>query len=287
MEKIKKLFGGIELSWKTVIISAIIAGAYTAFMALLPQVRHTSLNTIAVSFEVWIFIGIVIIMNAKSNKDAALKCFVFFLISQPLVYLIQVPFSLQGWAIFQYYKYWAVWTILCLPMGYIGYYIKKGKWWGYFILLPMIVLTAYSFKEYLTDFIFSCPFYLLIILFCAVAMILYPIVLFHNKTIKTIGAGISSLIIIGILIFSILNPYKYSTEILYEVDNKEITNEYQVSLKDCKFGEVYIDDSTGSCVVNAVFKKRGKTELLVETPEGETKEYVLTIEKDTYKLIEK
>ena len=69
-----------------------------------------------------------------------------------------------------------------------------------------------------------------------------------------------------------------------DVDNKEITNEYQVSLKDRKYGEVYIDDSTGTYVVRGDFKKRGKTKLIVVTPEGETKEYDLRIERDTYEI---
>ena len=43
-------------------------------------------------------------MNSKSPVDSAIKCFLFFLISQPLIYLIQVPFSSQGWHIFVYYK---------------------------------------------------------------------------------------------------------------------------------------------------------------------------------------
>ena len=105
MKKIKKLFGGVELNYSKLVIFAVLSGIYTALMAIIPQVKYTSLNTITVTFEVWIFIGIFIIMNSKSNKDSALKCFVFFLISQPLVYLIQVPFSWQGWNLFQYYKF--------------------------------------------------------------------------------------------------------------------------------------------------------------------------------------
>ena len=42
MERIKKIFGGIELTWKKLIIFAIIAGAYTAIMAMLPIAKDTS-----------------------------------------------------------------------------------------------------------------------------------------------------------------------------------------------------------------------------------------------------
>ena len=289
MENLKKLFGSIELNWKKLIIFAIIAGVYTALMCLIPQVKYSSLNTITVSFEVWVFIGIFIIMNAKSNKDSALKCFVFFLISQPLVYLLQVPFSSQGWNILWYYKRWFIWTILCLPMGYIGFYIKKDKWWGYLILFPMILLTALSYKTYLTYFTFYYPKYVLISLFCAAAMIIYPIMLFNNKKIKLIGAIISSLIIISITTLVVLKPYRYSTDLFSEIDTKEITKDYQVSLKDKKYGDVYIDyiKEIESYIIHADFKKNGKTELIVKTPEGQMKKYNLTIEMDTYKLEEK
>ena len=106
MKKIKKLFGEINLSWTRLIIFSVIAGVYTAIMALIPALKYTSFHDIVVSFEVWILFGIIIIMNSKSAKESALKCFIFFLISQPLVYLIQVPFSNEGFRIFRYYNYW-------------------------------------------------------------------------------------------------------------------------------------------------------------------------------------
>ena len=84
----KKMFGGINLTWPKLIAMAIIAGVYTAIMAMLPIANDTSFSDLTVTFEVWIFLGIFIIMNSKSAKDSALKCFIFFLISQPLVYLV-------------------------------------------------------------------------------------------------------------------------------------------------------------------------------------------------------
>lgn len=77
-------------------------------MALLPFTKNTSFRDISISFEVWILFGILIIMNSKSAKESALKCFIFFLISQPLVYLSQVPFSNLGWKILGYYKNWII-----------------------------------------------------------------------------------------------------------------------------------------------------------------------------------
>ncbi len=74
----KRLFGGINLTWKKLIIFAIIIGAYTAIMALIPAFKDTSFSDIAVQFEWWILFGIIIIYNSESPTDSALKCFVFF-----------------------------------------------------------------------------------------------------------------------------------------------------------------------------------------------------------------
>ena len=263
-------------------------GVYTALMAIIPQLRYTSFHTITATLEVWIFIGILIIMNAESPKDSALKCFVFFLISQPLIYLLQVPFSWQGWGLFRYYGFWFGLTVLCLPMGYIGYFIKKDKWWGYLILLPMILLTAGSYASYLRTFTFYAPKYLLICLFCAGAMILYPLALFGDKRIRAVGAAVSGAILVGLTVLVMLNPYTYSTELTGSIDGNPVTEDYKVSLKDGRFGDVSIRraEPGGPYLIHADFKKAGKTVLTVETPEGETKEYELTIEMNTYKLNE-
>lgn len=289
MRGIKKMFGGVNLSWPKILIFAVAAGVYTALVTIIPQFKDTSFHTIAVTFEVWVFLGIFIIMNSKSNKDAALKCFVFFLISQPLVYLLQVPFSWQGWGLFRYYPVWFVWTVFCLPMGFIGYYMKKDKWWGYLILFPMILFTASSYYQYLTYFTYCYPNYILISIFCAVSMVLYPNVIFNNKKIRIAGSVISALLVCVVSVYVAMHPMTYSTEILSSIDGKDITNEYSVSLADEKYGDVRVDyiKSIDTYMVHADFKKKGRTELIVNTPDGEVKKYDLTIELYSYKVTEK
>ena len=162
----KNLFGEIDLTWKKLIIFAIIAGVYTAVMAILPITADTSFRDIAVYLEWWILFGIIIICNSKSPKDSALKCFVFFLISQPLIYLIQVPFSSMGFGLFKYYRYWFIWTLACLPMGFIGYYIKKKNIISMIILLPMLLLLAYMGFGYFISMISNFPHHLLSFIAC-------------------------------------------------------------------------------------------------------------------------
>ena len=197
----KKLFGGIDLTWKKLIIFSILAGVYTAIMALIPITADTSFRDIAIQFECWILFGIIIICNSKNPKDSALKCFVFFLISQPLVYLIQVPFSWQGWHLFSYYKYWFIWTLACLPMGYVGYYIKKKNILSMIILLPMLFLLSILGCGYFTTMLENFPHHLLSFVFCYVVIIILVLSLFDKIKFKVIAL---SIVVIFTAVFIIL-----------------------------------------------------------------------------------
>ena len=275
----KKLFGGINLSWPKVIIMAILAGVYTAVMAIIPIAKDTSFADITVTFEVWILFGIFIIMNSKSNMDSALKCFIFFLISQPLVYLIQVPFTVLGW------------TILTIPMGFIGYFIKKDKWWGLIILTPILLLLGMSYVRYLGLTLYMFPYHVLTTAFCILSLIIYPLVLFNNKKIKIVGLIISLIIIASISIFTIKNQTTYNTTLLTSGGKLEITfdDTYKVYLSDESFGKVYIvyEDAIEEYMVNAEFKKAGNTELILESPDGEILKFDVTVKDNTYDIVKK
>lgn len=289
MENQKKQSGRINLTWPKLIIMAILAGIITAVIALIPALQDTSFSAITVTFEVWILFGIFIIMNSKSNLDSALKCFVFFLISQPLVYLIQVPFSSLGLGIFGYYRYWFIWTILCFPMGFVGYWMKKGKWWGYLILLPMIALTGYSYFNYFSNFLFSMPRYILISIFCACAMILYPVAIFADKRIKITGAIIGGVAVVIITVICLLKPPVYNTNIMYSGDEYTFDDTYSVSLSDDRYGDIKIryDDGLEDYVIYADFKKSGDTVMTLTAPTGDKKEFNIHIERSNYEVTDK
>ncbi len=283
---IKKLFGGINLTWPKLIIFAVLAGVYTAIMALIPALHYTSFHTITVSFEVWILFGIIIIMNSRSCLDSALKCCVFFLISQPLVYLIQVPFSPLGWVLFGYYRIWFIWTLLCFPMGFVGYLMKKGKWWGYLILLPMIAMTGSSYLGYFSAFQFSMPRYILIVLFCACGMVLYPVAIFEDKKIKAVGAAIGGVMVVVITVICLLNPPVYSTEIMGNGEEYTFDDSYSVFLADDKYGDAEIRyvESVEDYLLHVDFRRAGDTVLTLVSPTGEKTEFDVHIERDTYEM---
>ena len=284
----KKIFGGINLTWSKLIILAIVAGIYTAIMAMLPIAKDTSFSDLTVTFEVWIFFGIFIIMNSKSAKDSALKCFIFFLISQPLVYLVQDTINHSN-LFSTYYRFWILWTIACIPMGFIGYYMKKDKWWGLLILVPMLLLTGEECAGYLSKTMFSFPRHLLTTIFCISALIIYPLAIFNNKKLKTVGVIISGILVIIIVSICIINPPIYSTNILSNGDNYQFDDSYKAYLLDKKYGDSKIEceDETEDCMIYAKFKKAGKTEFILESPDGKKTIFDISIRRDKYNIKEK
>ena len=285
----KKLFGQIELTWKKLIIFALIAGVYTGIMAMLPMAKDTSFADISISFEWWVLFGIIIIMNSKSPLDSALKCFVFFLISQPVVYLVQVPFNVYGWGIFRFYKGWFIWTLGTIPMGFIGYYMKKEKWWGVLILASMQMFVGYHYSGFLREARSFFPNHLLSAVFCAATLIIYALCVFKEKKNRKASLIISIAVLIAATVLALATGRDfYNTTILVEEGSLQVRfdDSYKVSLKDGSYGDVFIvyEKNIESYMVNASFKKTGSTQLLLEAPDGTVQVFDLNIERNSYTI---
>ena len=285
----KKLFGGLNLTWPKIIIGAILAGAYTALMAILPAAKDTSFADITISFEVWILFGILIITNSKTPMESALKCFVFFLISQPLVYLIQVPFNRMGWGIFVYYKYWFIWTLFTLVMGYVGWYMRKEKWWSLAILGAMLVFLAWHYYGFLREAVSFFPNHLLSAIFCAVTMFVYPLCIFKEKKLRTPGPSSAPCC-------CSLQPCSSSRRAAtaYETDvlssggslGVEFDDTYTAEFADPAFGtcEMRYEENIDAWMVHARFTKTGETQLILRAPDGTEQVFDLTVGRDTYDI---
>ena len=285
--KLKKF----DLTWKKLIIFAILIGIYTGVVASLDILKNTSFQDISISFEWWILFGITIILNSKSAKDSAIKCFIFFLISQPLVYLVQVP--MEGFQIFRFYKGWFVWTLFTIPMGYIGYYIKKENWLSLLILSPILAFLGIHLFDFLRETIYFFPNHLLSSIFCIATMYLYVIEICPKKTKQRIvGLIISTLIIIFCIILITIPSSKksktYDTMIKCsdETINFDLTS--NVYLKDPSLGELKITEhdfggGDKEYCIDASFKKEGKTNVIIETNEN-TYEFDLTVERNSYNI---
>ena len=284
------MFGEIDLNWKKLIIFAIIAGVYTGVMAMIPIVKDTSFADITISFEVWLLFGILIIMNSKSAKDSASKCFVFFLISQPLVYLIQDVINHSN-LFFTYYRFWIIWTICTIPMGFVGYFMKKDKWWGLLILTPMLIFLGFHYSGFLGQTIYNFPYHLLSALFCIITMLSYPICIFNSKKVRITGIVISILIVLVMSVITLTNNTIYNTTILVNGGDAGAVfdDSYKVYLEDDSLGKVYIvkDENIEDYAVNAEFKKAGKTNLILEDSNGNKEIYEIDIKNNSYNINKK
>ncbi len=285
----KKLFGSVNLTWIKLVVFALAAGVYAGVMALLPIARDTSFADISISFECWVLFGILIIVNSRTPLDSALKCFVFFLISQPLVYLVQVPFSERGWGLFVYYRQWFIWTLLTLPMGFVGWFMKKEKWWGLVILGAMMVFVGYHYVNFLKEAASFFPNHLLSTIFCTATVILYPLCVFHDRRLRLSGLILMIVILLAGTVLALCSARSvYRTTVLVSGGSQsvEFDDTYTASLEDKAYGEVTIvyEENIESYMVNAELKKTGDTRLILEAPDGERWVFDLEIFRDSYHI---
>ena len=285
----KKLFGGLNITWPKLILFAVICGVYTGVMAMLPATADTSFRDISISFEWWILFAIILIVNSKSPLDSALKVFVFFLISQPLVYLVQAPFSPDGLGLFRYYPAWFRWTLLTFPMAFVGHFMKRDKWWGLLILAPMLLFLGWHYVSFCGEAVHFFPQHLLSALFCAATLIIYPLFIFKDRRIRIAGLVLSVAILLAGTVYAVLDQrsHTYQTSLLSSggsVCEIEYDDSYTVYLEDPEYGDVSIGYEEGiqDYIVRAEFKKAGDTVLVLESPDGEQYLFDLTIGRSTY-----
>ena len=187
MKALEKLFGEIELTWKKLIIWAVAMGLLVGGLMLVPAFKETSLQDIGVGFEWWILFGVIIVSNAKSPVDSALKSFVFFLISQPLIYLVQVPFSSLGWGIMNYYQNWILWTLATIPMGAIGYFVQRGDLISSIILSGMTVFLGLQGVTYAKNSMNDFPHHIVSAILCVVFMVIMILGIIKEKKAKILA----------------------------------------------------------------------------------------------------
>ena len=287
----KKLFGQINMTWPKLIIFAVIAGVYTGVMAALPITKDTSFADISITFEWWVLFGIIIIVNSKTPLDSALKCIVFFLISQPLVYLVQVPFNTYGWGIFRYYPGWFVWTLCTFPMGFVGYFMRKNKWWSLLILVPILFFVGYHYWSFLRETLSYFPRHLLSALFCAATLVIYPLFVFAAKRLRTIGLIVSLVIIAAATVLAVTGERNvYNTVLLVNNGSQgvQFDGSYEASLEDESFGEVTIEfnENIQDHMVKASFRKTGETKLILKAPDGTERVFRIDVHKSSVDIAE-
>ena len=177
------------MNWLSVILFAIITGVYTGAIMLFPVLENTSFQHIGISYEWWVIFAVIVVVNCNKNWDAMLKCFVFFLISQPLVYIVEVVFGSLAFSqgLYYYTRIWLPATFLTIPGGFIAYYCKKQNLIGSVILGIGNTIQCLLGLFYAEKAISTFPYHLLSAVICFVSMFIMSFYIQKEKKYRLIS----------------------------------------------------------------------------------------------------
>lgn len=266
-----KLYGGLNMSWPRVILFAAASAVVTAAILIVPVFKGTSFERVGVHLEAWIFFAVIIMANCKKPLESMLKTFVFFLISQPLIYLIQVPFSALGWGLFKFYKTWFIWTLCTLPMAFVGWYITKKNWLSVLIFSPVLAFLGYTVFECGSGCFKSFPHLLIAALFCVLQIVLYVFTFFPDVKQKIVGMLIP---VIVIVVLSVVSPKVDVTVMEQLPGSPSFTEEAELSVEDGSFANIQIHSNKDGILY---IRARGYGSTAITVTDG-GKEYRYTLE---------
>ena len=196
MKVLHKLFFETKMTWLRVILLALFSAVLTTAVLLIPALANTSAYYLGVTPEAWFVFALLIIMNCQKPLEAGVKTFVFFLIGQPLIYLLQVPFSDLGFGLFGYYKYWFIITLLTFPGAMLAWYVKKDTLWSALILSAATGFIGAVMAAAGSTVFWSFPGELIRTVFCLLEILVFIFVLLKNKKGRLL-CGIITLVVVA------------------------------------------------------------------------------------------
>lgn len=191
MTFLRKIFGGTKLTWLAVVLFAVVTGVLTGVIMIVPFLKESAFVYIGVSFEFWFIFAVFVVSNCKNPLEAGLKCFVFFLVSQPLIYLVQQPFTPGIDLLRTYYGRWFIWTLFTFPGGMIAHLIKRKDVLGTLVLSVAGGYLAFMGTKFaLKCFVSGGISNLLYGLICIAAAIVFMLVFCPGKKLKPVYGAI-------------------------------------------------------------------------------------------------
>ncbi len=245
MKVLGKLFGGLNITWKRVILFALIAGAYTGIINQIYILQDTSLQDIAVTLECWILFAVIIAANAKTARESAVKIFVFFLISQPTVFLVELP-MLGVHDALMYYRLWIVPTILTLPGGYLAWYAKKDSVFGAVVLSCATAMLALLMSYYGWRCLRQFPSHLLTAVFIFLEIAVFVLTLQKRAVKRLIVLCITAAALFAGIWIQQHNRIEYTVQLPEGewICTSELANGSTVSVQDGYFVYSYVQGQT-------------------------------------------
>lgn len=269
----------IEMNWRRVLLLSVASAVVTALLNCIPTLARTSFAAPAETLELWVVLAVLIIMNCSNVKEAMLKTFVFFLISQPLIYLIEVPFKEAGWSLFQYYPFWGVITVLTIPGAALAFRVKKGD------ILSAVILSVANFLLLLNGLsrisivVYEFPRYLITLIFCLFFPFWFIVSLLKEKKSRIIAFLLAIAMILALICMYVVFPRDSTLSYLVEEGNWKLESvspsglqvqvgEDDMTLKSHMNGEytVILEDESGRKLCYDVTVSGGDHYIAVEKP---------------------
>lgn len=274
------LFGGIEMTWKRLLLLSVAAGIISGGLLCIPVLEDTSLTDNGTSFEWWIFLAIVIITNCKKPLEAACKTFIFFLISQPLIYLVQVPFCWLHWGIFGYYPEWFLMTLLTFPGAFLGWFVTKKKWYSLLILSPMLYMLAATCMGYLHGTLYVPPRHILTELFCVAVMFAPVLGIFEDKRLIIAGCVLNTALLTACFFTEVYGQPFMSCSMQGREIDPDMT--YTATSSDEDIVKLRYEDKYEPHGWQTEFYKRGTADITLTGEDGSRLVYEVTFGDDYY-----
>ena len=100
-------------------------------------------------------------------------------------------------------------------MGYIGWYIKKEKWWGVIVLSSMMLFLGFFYRLYLTEMVSYFPKHILTVIFCVATFVTCGLFIFHDRKLRIAQFMINLFIIAVMTLLVFVNGRNvYNTSLL-------------------------------------------------------------------------
>ncbi|MBQ3411950.1 MAG: hypothetical protein IJG67_02845 [Oscillospiraceae bacterium] len=271
-----RLYGGLNMSWPAVTVFAAVTAVLTAAFLIIPVFKRTSFERMGVYLEAWIFFAVIIMANCKKPLESALKTFVFFLISQPLIYLLQVPFSDLGWGIFRYYTYWFIWTLITFPMAFFGWYITKKNWISVLIFSPVLAFLGYTAWECGSFASRHFPKLIIAALFCIMQILIYAAVFFPDLRQKAVGILLPA---VTAAVVAFASPGVNISTAVFLSDDPVIGPDAVITSEEDAFAQLSLSWIGDGAAVRVEAKEYGTMDFTV-TDDGKQYTYTLTVFED-------
>ena len=204
---LSKIIKPKEFTYRCVLWLAIACGVITGLLLdvellKIEAIKDNSFFNMGICFEFWVFVTMIIVSRTQKPLEAACKVFLFFLISQPLVYLVKVPFDSRGWGVFVDYKGWFIWTLLTFPGAFVAWFTNKKNNLGIVIFMVAILFLSYEFAQHFATLITNFPFQIIACAFILFQMVCY--VMSFNGRRRAVFGALTALSVIAITILFVV-----------------------------------------------------------------------------------